>query len=165
MRCVCPRAQTERGAFGAQGDAAAGWAARRLVVAEALIPALEAKLGAALRPLGALTGGQLAGSRYAHPLMGREGPVVVGGDYITTESGTGLVHTAPGHGQEDYLVGLRCGLGLLSPVDDAGVFTAEAGPFAGARPAGVRSPAAAGLRPLTRRGAQGWPCSRRALRR
>jgi isoleucyl-tRNA synthetase len=55
-------------------------------------------------------------------------PVVVGGDYITTESGTGLVHTAPGHGQEDYMVGRRVGLPLLSPVDDDGRFTADAGP-------------------------------------
>jgi isoleucyl-tRNA synthetase len=41
------------------------------------------------------------------------------------------VHTAPGHGQEDYKVGLKYGLELLSPVDDAGNFTSEAGPFAG----------------------------------
>ena len=55
-----------------------------------------------------------------------------GGDYITTESGTGLVHTAPGHGQEDYLTGLKYGLDLLSPVDDVGKFTIEAGErFAG----------------------------------
>lgn len=53
--------------------------------------------------------------------------VVIGGDYITTESGTGLVHTAPGHGQEDYLTGQKYGLPLLSPVDDAGKFTEEAG--------------------------------------
>lgn len=85
-----------------QGEGAAGWAARRLVVAEDLAEALAAKLGARLRVLGALTGAQLAGCRYRHPLLPREGPVVVGGDYITTDSGTGLVHTAPGHGQEDY---------------------------------------------------------------
>ncbi len=64
--------------------------------------ALESTLGVQLRVLGALTGGQLAGCRYRHPLLEREAPVVVGGDYITTDSGTGLVHTAPGHGQEDY---------------------------------------------------------------
>ncbi|KAK9835222.1 hypothetical protein WJX81_006819 [Elliptochloris bilobata] len=115
----------------AEGGAAAGWAARRLVVAEDLVGALAAKLSTQLRVVGALTGGQLAGCRYRHPLLEREGPVVVGGEYITTESGTGLVHTAPGHGQEDYQVGLRNGLELLSPVDDKGVFTAEAGPFAG----------------------------------
>jgi isoleucyl-tRNA synthetase len=58
--------------------------------------------------------------RYRHPLADRESEVVVGGDYITTESGTGLVHTAPGHGQEDYITGKKYGLPLLSPVDDAG---------------------------------------------
>jgi isoleucyl-tRNA synthetase len=90
-----------------QGEACAGWAHRRLVVAEDLVPVLAAKWGVALQRLGALSGGQLAGCLYRHPLAGRESPVLVGGDYITTESGTGLVHTAPGHGQEDYQVG-RC---------------------------------------------------------
>merc|ERR1719199_250982 len=64
---------------------------------------------------------------YTHPLIGRESPVVAGGDYITTESGTGLVHTAPGHGQEDYQTGLKYDLPLYSPVDDAGNFTEDAG--------------------------------------
>lgn len=53
-------------------------------------------------PLLLARGSALEGCRYRHPLFDRESPVVVGGDYITTESGTGLVHTAPGHGQEDY---------------------------------------------------------------
>lgn len=57
--------------------------------------------------------------------------MVLGGDYITTESGTGLVHTAPGHGQEDYLTGLKYGLPLVSPVDDEGKFTEEAGELNG----------------------------------
>ena len=53
--------------------------------------------------------------------------MVIGGDYITTESGTGLVHTAPGHGQEYYQTGLKYDLPLYSPVDDAGDFTEDAG--------------------------------------
>ena len=69
--------------------------------------------------------------RYAHPLFERECPVVIGGDYITTESGTGLVHTAPGHGQEDFATGKKYDLPLLSPVDDDGNFTEEAGDFKG----------------------------------
>ncbi len=69
----------------------------------------------------------MIGTTYTHPLYDRNSPVLAGGDYITTESGTGLVHTAPGHGQEDYLTGLKNGLDLLSPVDDAGKFTIEAG--------------------------------------
>lgn len=71
------------------------------------------------------------GFRYIHPVDNRECPVVVGGDYITTETGTGLVHTAPGHGHEDYVTGQKYGLPMLSPVDDNGIFTEEAGQFSG----------------------------------
>lgn len=69
--------------------------------------------------------------RYIHPIDERECQVVIGGDYITTETGTGLVHTAPGHGQEDYATGLKYGLPIISPVDDDGKFTEEAGQFSG----------------------------------
>ncbi|RYG70296.1 isoleucine--tRNA ligase [archaeon] len=72
-------------------------------------------------------GKDLVGTQYQHPLYPRVSEIILGGDYITTESGTGLVHTAPGHGQEDYLTGLKHNLPLLSPVDDAGCFTMEAG--------------------------------------
>lgn len=85
-----------------QGEAAESWAHKRLVVAEELVDQLAHKFGVQLRRLGSLTGAQLAGCQYRHPLFERTSPVLVGGDYITTESGTGLVHTAPGHGQEDY---------------------------------------------------------------
>ncbi len=54
--------------------------------------------------LATFKGSALEGCTYTHPLYPRTSPVVVGGDYITTDSGTGLVHTAPGHGQEDYQV-------------------------------------------------------------
>jgi len=80
-----------------------------------------------LERLATLKGRDLVGLRYRHPLIDRESQIVEGGDYITTETGTGLVHTAPGHGQEDYLTGIKYGLPLLSPVDDAGRFTEEAG--------------------------------------
>ena len=79
---------------------------RRLIVGHDLIERLSKKLGLSLTALGSLTGAQLAGCQYTHPLFDRTSPVVIGGDYITTESGTGLVHTAPGHGQEDYQVTL-----------------------------------------------------------
>jgi isoleucyl-tRNA synthetase len=70
-------------------------------------------------------------SRYSHPVSNNDCSVVLGGDHITTESGTGLVHTAPGHGQEDYQTGLKYRLPIISPVDDDGNFTAEAGQFSG----------------------------------
>lgn len=69
--------------------------------------------------------------RYIHPIDNRECPVVIGGDYITTESGTGLVHTAPGHGPEDYVTGQKYGLPIVSPVNEKGIFTEEAGQFSG----------------------------------
>ncbi len=77
-----------------------------------------------------LEGKALEGVRYRHPFMGRESPVILG-SHVTLEAGTGLVHTAPGHGQEDYEVGQRYGLEVLNPVDGAGRFTAEAGRYAG----------------------------------
>ena len=52
-------------------------------------------------------------------------------DYVTLSDGTGCVHTAPGHGQDDYLTGLKYNLPILSPVDKSGIFTTEAGDFAG----------------------------------
>jgi isoleucyl-tRNA synthetase len=82
------------------------------------------------RAVATLEGRALEGVRYRHPFMERECPVILG-EHVTLEAGTGLVHTAPGHGQEDYVVGLRYGLEVLNPVDGAGRFTAEAGPYAG----------------------------------
>ena len=75
-------------------------------------------------------GKELEGLRYRHPFMEREGAVILG-EHVTLEAGTGLVHTAPGHGQEDFEIGQRYGLPVLNPVDGAGVFTAEAGKYAG----------------------------------
>lgn len=79
------------------------------------------------RIVGIALGKNLVGIEYKHALEdGLVCRVVEGGDYITTETGTGLVHTAPGHGQEDYQTGLREGLDIVSPVDAAGKFTEEA---------------------------------------
>ncbi len=102
-----------------------------LIVAKDLVGTLAEKLGVELAIATTLKGSDLEGCHYRHPLFDRLSPVVIGGDYITTESGTGLVHTAPGHGQEDFITGQKYHLGVLSPVDDRGTFTAEAGPFAG----------------------------------
>ncbi len=71
-------------------------------------------------------GKDLEGVKYRHPFLGRESMVILG-DHVTLEQGTGLVHTAPGHGQEDYQVGLKYGLEVLNPVDDGGYFTDAAG--------------------------------------
>jgi isoleucyl-tRNA synthetase len=105
--------------------------AKYLIVAVDLVERLSEKFGTPLTVKATMPGKALEHSTYKHPLYDRESEVVIGGDYVTTESGTGLVHTAPGHGQEDYLVGQRYGLPILSPVDDRGNFTEEAGQFAG----------------------------------
>jgi isoleucyl-tRNA synthetase len=102
-----------------------------LIVAKDLVEKLSETFGTNLTVKTTITGKNLEHTTYRHPLYDRESEIVIGGDYVTTESGTGLVHTAPGHGQEDYIVGQRYGLPLLSPVDDKGNFTQEAGQFAG----------------------------------
>ncbi len=102
-----------------------------LLVAAELVERLSATFGNNLSVKATVKGKDLEHSTYKHPLFDRESPILIGGDYVTTESGTGLVHTAPGHGQEDFIVGQRYGLPVLCPVDADGNFTAEAGEFAG----------------------------------
>jgi isoleucyl-tRNA synthetase len=102
-----------------------------LLVAADLVERLSTTLSTNLTVKATVAGKDLEHSTYRHPLFDRESPIVIGGDYVTTDSGTGLVHTAPGHGDEDYKVGQRYGLPLLSPVDADGNFTQEAGQFAG----------------------------------
>ena len=104
---------------------------RHLVVAKELVGSLQTRLGVELEPLLSVKGADLEGITYRHPLFDRTSPVVLGGDYITTETGTGLVHTAPGHGVDDFNTGKTYGLPVLCPVDEAGNLTEEAGPFAG----------------------------------
>ena len=77
-----------------------------------------------------LKGRQIEGTLFQHPLYDRTSVAVLA-DYVTTEDGTGIVHTAPGHGREDFLTGAKYGLEVLCPVDDRGVLTAEAGEFEG----------------------------------
>src|SRR5260221_10073261 len=77
-------------------------------------------------PLQQLLGSELAGTPYHHPFLDRDGEVLTS-DFVTLEAGTGCVHIAPGHGEDDYQLGLRHALPLLSPVDDYGRFTSEVG--------------------------------------
>lgn len=78
-----------------------------------------------------LTGKELYGLTYTAPIRQDLKGTVIYGDHVTLDTGTGAVHTAPGHGQDDYLVGLEFDIPLLMPVDDNGVLTDEAGQFAG----------------------------------
>jgi isoleucyl-tRNA synthetase len=86
--------------------------------------------GALGEALGAMKGAELEGLRFRHPWIDRESVGVLG-DYVTLDTGTGVVHTAPGHGWDDYLTGVRYGLDIYCPVDEAGRFLPEVEGFAG----------------------------------
>ncbi len=77
-------------------------------------------------------GSDLVGMRCRHPLFDRES-ILLAGEHVTLEQGTGCVHIAPGHGPEDFAIGQANGLPVLSPIDDSGIFTEEAGLYAGLR--------------------------------
>jgi isoleucyl-tRNA synthetase len=72
------------------------------------------------------TGAKLEGMSVLHPFAGRESKAILA-DFVSLEDGTGVVHIAPGHGQEDYEVGLKYNLDVYSPVDDKGHFTKQVG--------------------------------------
>lgn len=76
-------------------------------------------------------GSELAGLTYAHPIHSDRSGVVITGDHVDLSVGTGAVHTAPGHGEEDWLIGQRYGLETVMPVDDHGVFGPGGGRFEG----------------------------------
>lgn len=101
-----------------------------VVVADALIPALETVFETSLPVLKKVKGQALLGATYRHPLYDRISPVVAG-HHVTLESGTGLVHIAPGHGEDDFIIGQKYGLEVLCPVDGEGKMTEEAGPYEG----------------------------------
>ncbi len=103
-----------------------------VIVAEALAANVLKRLplGESALTLATATGEQLAGATVRHPFLDRDS-LVVHGEYVELDAGTGAVHTAPGHGADDFETGMRYGLPILNPVDGAGRFTAEAGPYVG----------------------------------
>ena len=99
-----------------------------LVLAEKLLPRFSAATGLwpVGKPLASFPGATLGGVKARHPFLDREVPVFTAG-FVTMDSGTGAVHVAPGHGADDYVLGMEHNLPILSPVDDHGRFTDEAG--------------------------------------
>ncbi len=95
--------------------------AERIIVAQALLAAVAtaAKLDPAPAVVQTVTGKALEKLAARHPFIDRAAPVVLA-DYVTTDSGTGAVHTAPGHGAEDYVTGLKYKLEIYCPVGDDG---------------------------------------------
>jgi isoleucyl-tRNA synthetase len=85
-----------------------------------LLPAVAAKCGWAQPPEQPLDAAEVAALEYRHPFCNRTGKLYAGDTFVTSDTGTGFVHIAPGHGLEDYGLGTRNGLPVYSPVDDDG---------------------------------------------
>jgi isoleucyl-tRNA synthetase len=103
----------------------------KFLIAEALLESVTETLGWENPSIQkTVKGSELDRAVAKHPLYDRESLVMLG-EHVTTEAGTGCVHTAPGHGEDDFIVGQKYGLDVLCPVDEKGVMTEEAGEFAG----------------------------------
>lgn len=101
------------------------------ILARRLLPVVAEELGwDSYRELAVLTGRDLEGLKARHPFINRESVFVLA-DYVTLEDGTGCVHTAPGHGYDDYLTGLAYGLDIYTPVDEEGRFLAQVERYGG----------------------------------
>jgi isoleucyl-tRNA synthetase len=100
------------------------------IVATALWPAVRAATGVEGHLVQTVRGAAFDRTSFQHPFLPRTSLGILA-DFVTLEQGTGLVHTAPGHGLEDFLATRPYDLPVLSPVDDEGRFTEEAGVFAG----------------------------------
>lgn len=103
-----------------------------LILAKELVESVLKKLDkeAEYKILGQVKGEELEYIKTKHPFIDRESPIVLA-DYVTLTDGTGCVHTAPGHGQEDYETGIKYNLPIYSPIDNYGRFTEEAGDLKG----------------------------------
>ncbi|RKD75438.1 isoleucyl-tRNA synthetase [Sinobaca qinghaiensis] len=104
---------------------------KKYIVAEGLLEQLKTELEwEEAETLRTFKGEELEHVMTSHPIYGRDSLVILG-DHVTLDAGTGCVHTAPGHGEDDYVVGQQYGLEVLCPVDDKGYFTDEAPGFEG----------------------------------
>jgi isoleucyl-tRNA synthetase len=103
----------------------------RLLLADALVGEVMERYGTqAFQVVATGQGKALEGLKLRHPFYDREVPIILG-DHVTLEAGTGAVHTAPGHGQEDYLMGERYGLEVDNPVGPDGCFVSGTPLFGG----------------------------------
>jgi isoleucyl-tRNA synthetase len=124
-------------------------AGEKLVIAEALLDAVARDTGiTAHRVLATVKGADLVGTMMAHPLRGRgydqDTPLLLG-DFVTTEAGTGFVHIAPGHGEDDFILGRANGLDIPETVGDDGTFNPWVPIFAGAHVYKAADPVCAAL--------------------
>ncbi len=101
-----------------------------LVIAKALKESFEKESGLALNLVGEFKGDVVDKGKARHPFLDQDSLMVLG-DHVTLEAGTGIVHTAPGHGADDYRVGLKYGLPIYSPVGPDGTYTDEVPDYKG----------------------------------
>ena len=123
------------GGEGAGGEGAGGSEERGgvVIIAEELRDATAAAIGRDFGPpLATLKGRDLEGAVFGHPLYDRDSVGVLA-DYVTLEQGTGAVHTAPGHGADDYATGIRYGLDVYAPIGPSGRFDEDVGVVGGER--------------------------------
>ncbi|MGW8322767.1 MAG: isoleucine--tRNA ligase, partial [Thermodesulfobacteriota bacterium] len=101
-----------------------------VLLAQDRYDALEKELGLSGRMNGPIRGSRLVGLEARHPFLDRTSKVISAG-FVSTDDGSGVVHIAPGHGEDDYRAGLENGLDVYAPVDDHGRFTPEFPDFQG----------------------------------
>lgn len=102
-----------------------------LIIAKSLKEVVEKETGLTLEDTGkSFKGSEFEGLKARHPFYDRDSLLILG-DHVTLEAGTGCVHTAPGHGQDDYIVGLNYNLPILSPVNERAEFTSEVPEYEG----------------------------------
>ena len=92
------------------------------IAAEGRLDALKKRIGLNGKILAKVSGKGLEGMFVLHPFIQRTSRAVLG-EFVSLEEGTGIVHIAPGHGEDDYKTGLKYGLDIYAPVDDKGKFT------------------------------------------
>ena len=100
------------------------------VVAEKLAEEFLKNTGLKARQVNTVLGEKLVGQKYFHPLTQKENPVIWT-DFVTMDAGVGIVHIAPGHGEDDFHAGKQWGLETFCPVDEKGCYTKDAGIFEG----------------------------------
>ncbi len=102
----------------------------RLILAEALYESALARYSMTGEIITRFKGEALEGLLLQHPFYDRQVPIILG-DHVTADAGTGAVHTAPGHGQDDFTIGLKYKLEVYNPVGANGCFLADTPIFAG----------------------------------
>ena len=102
-----------------------------LIIADELVDKFEARTGQKINKIHSIVGQELENFLFNHPFYSEKNVPIILGEHVTTEDGTGLVHTAPAHGLDDYIVGMKYNLPVENPVNEEGSFKSNVEFFAG----------------------------------